>query len=268
MKNLLSILFLALFCGCATAAPILQQRYTTNVASVVDGIVTNAANSAGSNAAANLIGFSQGNTNGGSANFLIGSGGNSTISGSDNVAIGLQSLNQDTSGSFNTAIGVFSLNVNLTGGQNTSVGYGALQSSTTATLSDAFGLHALSSNTNGVGNVGIGSSALGNNLGGSFNTAIGYQAGKNSLGSSNVYIANIGVSTDTNLIRIGDNQSDFFLAGTVHVGVLIANGASVTNTPKIFTVTNTTPTDTTSLAQALIWLVVTNNGTAYRVPAF
>ena len=43
-------------------------------------------------------------------------------------------------------------------------------------------------------------------------------------GSSNIDIGNLGVSTDTNIIRIGDQQAQTFIAGVIN-----GNGGGLTN---------------------------------------
>jgi hypothetical protein len=46
------------------------------------------------------------------------------------------------------------------------------------------------------------------NTTGSYNIALGYAAGDNiTTGSSNLDIGNVGLSTDTNIIRIGSGQA-------------------------------------------------------------
>jgi hypothetical protein len=82
-------------------------------------------------------------------------------------------------GSSNTAIGYSALVFNTAGGQNTAIGYEALSS----TL-------------------------------GSTNTALGYRAGANlGTGSNNICIGNVGVTNESNTLRIGTSQSATFVAG-------------------------------------------------------
>jgi hypothetical protein len=67
--------------------------------------------------------------------------------------------------------------------------------------------------------------ALYSNTNGSYNIAEGYQAGMNiTSGSSNIDIGNLGLATDTNIIRIGSGQTQAFIAG-----VITGNGAGLTN---------------------------------------
>ena len=65
---------------------------------------------------------------------------------------------------------------------------------------------------------------------------MGYYAGYFITGSSNIDIGNEGVSTDTNIIRIGTYQTATYLAGTVY-----ANGVALTsdrNAKENFTAVN------------------------------
>ena len=200
-----------------------------------------------------------GNTNGGSGNFFVGLSGNSTMSGYYNTADGYQSFGINTIGYENTAYGFQALDSNASGDNNTAVGYSAMLANNSGSQNTAVGENAMAGNQSGGGNSAFGALALGNNQSGSFNTAIGnyalwfnhgsynagdgafalynvtgtssyniglgYQAGYNiSTGSSNIDIGNLGLSTDTNLIRIGTSQTQAFIAG-----VITGNGAGLTN---------------------------------------
>ncbi|HEU6449050.1 MAG TPA: hypothetical protein VFV23_11490 [Verrucomicrobiae bacterium] len=190
--------------------------------------------------------------------YFFGGAGNFTMTGNENVAVGLHALSSDTTGFWNTAIGVATLQNNTTAYENTAIGGAALATITTGientavgtgTLgheivggaNTASGFLALSSNTNGSFNVANGALALYSNLGnyntadgaqaiysntvGSYNIALGIQAGYNlTTGSSNIDIGNIGVSTDNNITRIGMGQSDAFIAGIIH-----GNGSGLTD---------------------------------------
>jgi hypothetical protein len=149
-----------------------------------------------------------GNTNGGIGNFFVGPSGNATTSGYYNTAAGYEAFASNTTGLGNSSDGFLSLNGNTSGSQNTAVG-GA----------------ALSANTIGSGNTAVGYQALVVNTSGSVNTALGYQAGYLvTTGSSNIDIGNQGFSTDTNIIRIGNGQSQTYIAGNIN-----GNGGGLTN---------------------------------------
>ncbi len=80
----------------------------------------------------------------------------------------------------------------------------------------AIGSGALEHVTTGIHNTATGADALQMNITGSNNIAIGYNAGLNVAGhSDNIEIGNLGSSTDSGAIRIGDSgtQSSFFVAG-------------------------------------------------------
>ncbi len=145
----------------------------------------------------NLIGISAaqltsiGNTNGGGGNFFVGPSGNSTTSGWNNTANGLQALFFNREGSDNTANGGVALCLNTSGSYNTADGFMALY----------------------------------NNTSGSTNIALGQFAGYNIYtGNNNIDIGNPGVTSDNNTIRIGSTQTDAYIAGAIH-----GNGSGLTS---------------------------------------
>jgi hypothetical protein len=204
-----------------------------------------------------------GNTNGGVVNFFIGSAGNSTTSGSGNLAFagnslefdvagsqnaafgngalefntagsanaafGSQALGANTTGSDNTAMGVHALEISTNGSDNTAIGSQTLQATTTSFDNAAFGSGALSRTTTGSDNTAIGSDALLNNKTGSNNIAIGFNAGSDYTAneSSNIDIGNQGVQFENNTIRIGTQgiQTNTFIAGVF--GTTAASGVEV-----------------------------------------
>jgi hypothetical protein len=122
--------------------------------------------------------------------------------GKNNTATGFSSLLSNTTGSWNTAVGIDALSQNSTGTDNTAVG--------TAALGTLGGLGAPA----GLRNSAFGEFALGGLTAGNNNLGLGYKAGLIlGTGSYNIFIANQGTASDTNLIRIGDsNQSQTFIA--------------------------------------------------------
>ena len=141
-----------------------------------------------------------GNTNGGSYNFFVGPSGNSTLTGSDNTAVGAAALQQVTSGSDNTANGYQALYSNVDGGANTAVGYQALYY-----------------NVDGYGNTAVGTGALYYNTSGADNIALGGESGIYIFtGNYNIDIGNVGKEGDDHIIRIGDSQTATYLSGTVY----------------------------------------------------
>jgi hypothetical protein len=156
----------------------------------------------------------------------------SNTGGSGNTASGFGVLYSNTTGQGNTANGYQALYHNTTG-TNTATGYRALFSNTTGTGNSATGFQALYNNTAGTGNTALGSQALqantsnsntavgrlalANNTSGSSNIALGQNAGQNiTTGAGNIDIGNAGGSGDNGIIRIGNIQSDAFIAGLAH----------------------------------------------------
>ena len=175
-----------------------------------------------------------GNTNGGGGNFFVGASGNSTNSGSGNTANGFLALANNTSGSVNTANGYLALLLNTSGSLNTANGYGTLVCNTNGYCNTANGVEALWNNTDGSFNTADGYAALIANTSGSNNIALGVFAGYNiTTGSSNIVIGNPGLDSDNNTIRIGDGQSQTFIAGVINgngSGLTSLNAANVTGT--------------------------------------
>ena len=153
--------------------------------------------------------------------------------GHDNTAIGFEALVYGQTGSYNTAVGSGALvnnfsgvansafgygalanNNNGTGGGNGAFGYQALEANTTGSNNDAFGGDALLQNTTGSGNIAFGGSALYNLTSGSNNIAVGNDAGVSlTSGSNDIYIGNYGVSSESNVIRLGSSQTSTYIPG-------------------------------------------------------
>jgi hypothetical protein len=142
--------------------------------------------------------------------------------GGFNAAFGFSALNANTTGQFNTAIGRNAMFTNTTGANNTATGGAALFSNTTGNFNTASGRGALFSNTKGSGNTANGFfslfnnktaeqntangvAALFNNTTGEDNIALGFGAGDNiTTGDNNIDIGNLGVATESNTVRIGE----------------------------------------------------------------
>ena len=141
---------------------------------------------------------------------IIYSGGNRLIHayGNNNFFAGAGAGNFTMSGSGNTANGASALGNNGSGSLNTAVGYGAL-----------------ASNTGGSWNTAVGYWALGgNNLTGTNNIALGNGAGNSIILNNNIDIGNQGTASDAGIIRIGDQQTQTFIAGVIN-----GNGAGLIN---------------------------------------
>jgi hypothetical protein len=146
----------------------------------------------------------------------------SLTTGFGNTALGFKALNSDTTGQLNTATGRNALLNNTTGDNNTADGSGALSSNTTGNFNTATGRLALLGNTTGSGNTASGFFSLGNNTTAERNTAngvaalfnnttgenniaLGFGAGDNvTTGDNNIDIGNLGVDTESNTVRIGE----------------------------------------------------------------
>jgi hypothetical protein len=148
----------------------------------------------------------------------------SNTTGDGNTACGSSALANNTTGGGNTATGD-SLTANTTGNLNTGTGQGALSHNTTGNYNTASGWASLSNNTSGSSNTAQGVGSLEGNLSGSNNIALGYQAGLNpETGSYNIMIGNQGAGNDDHIIRIGDVQTQTFIAGISGINV---NGVPV-----------------------------------------
>jgi hypothetical protein len=107
------------------------------------------------------------------SNAFLGFAGNTTSTGTYNVATGPGALESNTTGSYNTATGVGVLLFNTTGYANTGDGNYPLFSNTTGSANTAIGAGALYDNTTGSNNTAVGSNALEYNSAGNYNTALG-----------------------------------------------------------------------------------------------
>lgn len=155
----------------------------------------------------------------------------------DNTAIGSAALSLNTTGTSNTAVGKESLNANITGddctaigykslfvntvSDNTAVGSSALAANTIGTNNTAVGGQTMATNISGDDNTAVGYKSLSNILTGNKNTAIGYEVGINytTSESDNILIGDDvqGTVGESNVIRIGKNQTSCFVKGIHNV---------------------------------------------------
>jgi len=151
------------------------------------------------------------------------------MTGFFNTGVGSEALSSNTTGNSNTALGGGALVLNTSGRSNTALGEGALVLNTSGSYNTAIGETALYSNT-GSANTAVGHAALVNSTG-SNNTAVGDQAlfnlgsairnigiGANAgydhtTGDDNIYIANLGLASESNTIRIGEIQDRAYIKG-------------------------------------------------------
>lgn len=173
----------------------------------------------------------------GLTNLLLGTPGVSITSATGNVGVGVLALNAITSGGSNTAIG-FDAGLNITtGSNNTLIGDVAGSSITTGFNNTALGIGALSGFTSGLANTGsntaIGHVALSNLTTGINNISFGESAGSSYTGSesNNIVIANSGIVSESNVMRIGTTGSSTNQINKTFVaaitGVIVASSAPV-----------------------------------------
>lgn len=185
----------------------------------------------------------------GTDNVAVGvNAGSKTTTGTDNVAIGVNALTTNANGDNSIAIGKDALKVAPTSLKNIAIGSGALASHTGATLATSYniavGYNTLNKNTTGGANIAFGNTALGSNTSGSSNIAIGISAlFTNATGSSNISIGR----SSSNKINGSSNTVVGFeaLATTstgstnVVIGYQAAKGEDNTNSVTDFGSSNT-----------------------------
>ncbi len=135
----------------------------------------------------------------GTSTFLGRNSGNFTMTGTNNTAVG-----------FNTLVNIGS------GLDNVAMGFNALRSNSTANSNTGLGVSAMFATTTGSNNVAVGTFALENNISGIGNIAIGFGAGQSlTTGNSNIAIGNTGVAAEANTIRVGNaaEHTRAFIAG-------------------------------------------------------
>ena len=148
--------------------------------------------------------------------------------GTLNTAAGDRALLSNTIGGNNTATGATALFNNTVGSDNTANGATGLLNNTVGSDNTADGALALLNNVSGNSNSAVGANALANNRSGSNNIALGFFAGANVItGDNNIDIGSQGITDESNTIRIGDRQSQAFIAGIRGTTTTNANAISV-----------------------------------------
>ena len=105
-----------------------------------------------------------------------------------NIAIGDNTMLSNTSGSRNTAVGTSALQGSKIGVDNTALGYQSHYASNSGQYNTSAGAYSLYSNSAGHRNAAFGANALRNNTG-NYNTGVGFEAGNgNNTGAENVFI--------------------------------------------------------------------------------
>jgi hypothetical protein len=139
--------------------------------------------------------------------------------GNYNTAIGFRALHATdlfshfNSGESNTAVGAQTLFNNTTGGSNIATGVNALFNNTTGDSNTATGVNALFATSTGARNTALGFEALLNNTGAQ-NIAVGHGAGAAlTTGNKNIYLGHPGVASESRTMRLGNVQTQTFIAG-------------------------------------------------------
>lgn len=139
------------------------------------------------------------------SNMFMNGGGNATLTGKYNVALGTFAGAAMTTaqyniligpatgasltiGGTNVAIGYYAMPVMIEGGSNFALGFQTMNSATEGSANIGIGGQALYRGTNINHNVAIGYQSFFNNLTGSYNVGIGTSSGYSNTGSSNVFI--------------------------------------------------------------------------------
>lgn len=158
--------------------------------------------------------------------------GNGSISGTQNVGLGVGTFAALTNGANNAAVGHLSQISQQSGQGNTSMGYNSCAAMTSTSLNTGIGYSALSLTT-GSNNTSLGAVALQYITTGSYNIGLGANAGSlyTSSESSNIAIGHVGVASESNVIRLGTQgsgnaqQNACYIAGIA--GVTVASSATV-----------------------------------------
>src|SRR6478735_1620067 len=170
--------------------------------------------------------------------------------GNDNVIIGFQAASGVTTGSQNVYLGsLVGYNID-TGSANTCAGYDCFNNSVgggAASNNSFFGNTSGTNYLNGTFNSGFGDSSLGEGDG-NYNSAFGYNAGiaYTSTESSNICIANDGVMSENNTLRIGQTGSGnrqinrAFMGGTYGLTVASSSLMAMSSTEQMSTIANGT----------------------------
>ena len=165
----------------------------------------------------------------------------STTTGSSNVAVGFESLNNNTGGNGNVAVGKGALSAN-TGNNNTGTGSLALENISTGAQNTGIGRQALQNATTGLCNVGIGHIAGALVDGGAVNTAPdvsifigGSTKSKTNNDTNQIVIGHNAIGEGSNTARIGNTSVSELHVGGNNAGVVLK---SPNGTAYIIKVTN------------------------------
>jgi hypothetical protein len=190
----------------------------------------------------------------------------SITNGQSCTAVGYAALNKCTTNS-NTAIGAGCLQSVVTGNQNVGVGYTCLANATNSSNS-VVGHNGLDNLTTGNQNSGIGAELAVGLLTGSNNIFMGYTAGSSYTGaeSGNILINSAGTVGESNVTRIGTNQTQCYLAGVLNT---VSGRVVKVTTPGAYPYTSLITDDViivdTSSARTINLIASPVTGTTYRI---
>ena len=178
--------------------------------------------------------------------------------GNSNTAYGINTLCSNTTGYNNTACGQSSLNSNITGSQNTGCGNASLSANTTGYLNTSCGsANALTNLTTGHHNssFGGGNGGVSTNVAGNYNTYLGANTGCSTTGINNSTVVGysasttksnqviLGTSTETTYIKGGFNMSLGIVSSTSTLGSPFLSNYLTSNGSTSITLTLPTPSD-------------------------
>jgi hypothetical protein len=207
--------------GTTDAASAADNQYITGSAAIgQNAAATVAGPGSGSTAATQLAKLTVANGDANINTHTFGLGGGQR---SGNMAVGNQSLFNNTTGDQNTAIGQFSLTTNTIGNQNIATGNESLRFNTSGSQNNAYGHQALRSNTSGNSNVAIGTGSIALNTTSDNNVAVGHNSLENLVsGGSNTVIgfqAGRTQTSGTNNIAIGNSQNTANITGSNQLNI-------------------------------------------------
>jgi len=209
------------------------------------------------------------------SNLVLGSSLPNRTTGLLNTGLGQLVLNATTTANANTAVGNGAGNALTTGGINVAFGYAALQVATVSVSNTAIGASSLAQLTTAIGrNTALGNASLGALKTGSDNIGIGWEVGSQytAAEASNIIIGNIGVTGESNVMRLGTQgsgtgqQLQTYIAGVINT---VSGRVVKTTVPGAYPYTTLT-TDyvilvDTSAARTINLIATPVTGTTYRI---
>ncbi|MEW6006113.1 MAG: hypothetical protein AB1695_12445, partial [Stygiobacter sp.] len=167
-----------------------------------------------------------------SGNFTMGATAINPWDSSNNIGIGVHTLNSNTTGSSNVVIGSYSCNSNTTGYWNTAIGSASMVNNTMGSANTAVGVNSLYHNTTGSNSIAVGSDsgsyiADGSTANQTSNASLYLGANTKALadgGSNEIVIGYNATGNGSNSVTLGnDSITKTILKGNVAIGTTIAN---------------------------------------------